>query len=390
MRSRSSRRSRGWSSRAGPTSTRPTPRARSTDRSSTSRRCPGLRGVADDGDSWRIPALTTWTDLAEAALPPELDGLRAAARTIGGRQIQNAGTVCGNVVNASPAADGLPNLLALDASVELASADGTRARAGRRDFVLGNRRDGPAPRRARHGLAGAEGRGGGSARRGDRPLDVPEARLARVPRDLDRGGRGRARRRRTGVVADARVAVGACSPVARRLPAPRGGPRRASCRRGPRDVVPATATSPTLAPIDDVRGTADYRSDAALTLVRRAIAEVVGVTAEATSTPPCASRSTAARSRCETDGRRRLVDVLREDLGLTGTKVGCNAGDCGACTVRLDGEQVCACLVAAGQVGRPARRDGRGPRPGRAARRRSRPRSSRAAPRSAASARPAC
>lgn len=51
-----------------------------------------------------------------------------------------------------------------------------------------------------------------------------------------------------------------------------------------------------------------------------------------------------------TDGRRRLVDVLREDLGLTGTKVGCNAGDCGACTVRLDGEQVCACLVPVGQV----------------------------------------
>ncbi len=52
----------------------------------------------------------------------------------------------------------------------------------------------------------------------------------------------------------------------------------------------------------------------------------------------------------DVDGRRRLVDVLREDLGLTGTKVGCNAGDCGACTVRLDGDQVCACLVAAGQV----------------------------------------
>ncbi len=45
-----------------------------------------------------------------------------------------------------------------------------------------------------------------------------------------------------------------------------------------------------------------------------------------------------------------LADVLRDHLGLTGTKLGCNAGDCGACTVLLDGRQVCACLVAVGQV----------------------------------------
>src|SRR5580704_15692842 len=49
-------------------------------------------------------------------------------------------------------------------------------------------------------------------------------------------------------------------------------------------------------------------------------------------------------------GTRRLSRVLRDDLGLTGTKVGCDAGDCGACTVLLNGDPVCACLVAAGQA----------------------------------------
>ena len=48
-------------------------------------------------------------------------------------------------------------------------------------------------------------------------------------------------------------------------------------------------------------------------------------------------------------GKRR-ADVLRDDLGLTGTKIGCNAGDCGACTVLMDGEQVCACMVSLAQT----------------------------------------
>ena len=80
----------------------------------------------------------------------------------------------------------------------------------------------------------------------------------------------------TGVVVDARIAVGACSPVA--AAAARRSRRELRGRRGRRrrsaTVAGDASTCPALAPIDDVRGTADYRADAALTLVRRAIAEV--------------------------------------------------------------------------------------------------------------------
>ena len=49
-------------------------------------------------------------------------------------------------------------------------------------------------------------------------------------------------------------------------------------------------------------------------------------------------------------GARRLLDVLREDLGATGTKEGCGEGECGACSVLIDGEVVDSCLIAVGQV----------------------------------------
>ena len=56
------------------------------------------------------------------------------------------------------------------------------------------------------------------------------------------------------------------------------------------------------------------------------------------------------RVEVETDPMRRLAAVLHDDLGLIGMKVGCNAGDCGGCTIRVDGRQVSACLVAVAQV----------------------------------------
>ena len=86
----------------------------------------GLRGIVEEEAHWRIGALTTWTDLIDADLPPLLAGLQLAAREIGGAQIQNRGTLAGNICTASPAGDGAPNLLVLEARVELASLGATR------------------------------------------------------------------------------------------------------------------------------------------------------------------------------------------------------------------------------------------------------------------------
>jgi CO/xanthine dehydrogenase FAD-binding subunit len=80
-----------------------------------------LRGIVEAGAHWRIGALTTWSELIAADLPSLFDGLKLAAKEVGGAQIQNRGTIVGNVCTASPAGDGLPNLLALDADIELAS-----------------------------------------------------------------------------------------------------------------------------------------------------------------------------------------------------------------------------------------------------------------------------
>jgi aldehyde oxidoreductase len=68
-------------------------------------------------------------------------------------------------------------------------------------------------------------------------------------------------------------------------------------------------------------------------------------------TPRIVFSVNGATQAIDADPMRRLADVLRDDLGLTGTKIGCNAGDCGACTVLVDGAQVCACLVPIGRIG---------------------------------------
>jgi CO/xanthine dehydrogenase FAD-binding subunit len=226
---------------------------------------PDLRRIADDGTHWRIPALATWTDLLEAPLPPLFDGLKRAAREVGGIQIQNAGTLCGNLCNASPAADGTPNLLALDAVVELSSARAMR-RLPVAAFVTGSRAIARRPEEMVTALLMPKPKGDARAtflKLGARKyLVISIVMVAAVFEIVD------------GTVARARIAVGSCSAVAQRLPALEAALAGRRLDAGLAGLARPEHLMP-LSPIDDVRGTAAYRREAAQTVVRRAIRELV-------------------------------------------------------------------------------------------------------------------
>jgi CO/xanthine dehydrogenase FAD-binding subunit len=99
-----------------------------------------LRGIADEGEALRIGALTTYTQLIRSPLINQYaPALAAASRTIGAVQIQNRGTIGGNIVNASPAGDSLPVLAAFEAEVEVGSTRGLR-RVAFGQFYTGYRR----------------------------------------------------------------------------------------------------------------------------------------------------------------------------------------------------------------------------------------------------------
>jgi CO/xanthine dehydrogenase FAD-binding subunit len=222
----------------------------------------GMRGISSNGSGFRIGAATTWTDIVRAELPAGFDGLKQAARQIGAIQVQNRGTIGGNLCNASPAADGVPPLLTLDAEVELASARGWR-QLPLAEFILGNRR---------------------TARQNDELLTaiiVPSPSHAAKSAFVKLGARkyliisivmaaALIERNGAGVVTRARVAVGAASETARRL-----HKLEEDLLKLPAGAKPSSIITPehlhTLSPITDVRASAAYRQDAARALVAEAL-----------------------------------------------------------------------------------------------------------------------
>lgn len=219
-----------------------------------------LRGITAGTADWRIGATTTWTDVLEAKLPPLFEGLKLAAREVGGVQIQNSGTVAGNLCNASPAADGVPPLLALDATIEITGTGGKRT-LPLEQFIVGPRKTALRPGEIVTAIVVPKPKHAAKSdflKLGARTYLVISIAMVAIVLEHEDGS-----------IRTARVAVGSCSPVARRLPALEqalvGRPlaHLSAC-------VQVEHLEP-LAPIDDVRGSGGYRKDAVFTLIRRSL-----------------------------------------------------------------------------------------------------------------------
>jgi CO/xanthine dehydrogenase FAD-binding subunit len=221
-----------------------------------------LKGIRSAHGHFHIGGGTTWSELLAAQLPRGFDGLRAAAREIGSVQIQNQATIAGNTCNASPAADGVAALLALDADVTLASRNGSRT-LPLTDFVQANRKTAREPDEILTEIRIP--RRWENAASSFRKLGARRYLVISIVMVAANLVIGRDRR-----IREASICVGSCSPKAVRLleleRALAGIPVGPSMR----DVIRAEHFS-ALSPIDDIRATAAYRREAAQTLVRHAL-----------------------------------------------------------------------------------------------------------------------
>jgi CO/xanthine dehydrogenase FAD-binding subunit len=225
-----------------------------------------FRHIREDESSWSLGANATWMDIQKAQLPSAFAALQLAAREVGAIQIQNRGTIGGNICNASPAADGIPPLLTLDAKVEIVSHRGSRVQR-LDEFVLGNRRTTlSADEMLTRVIVPKSAVQGGSCfvKLGARKHLVISIAMVAVRVVQKQGG-----------VVEAAIAVGSCSATAKRLP---------TLEQAVVGLTGSTAKQlqidrdmlRELEPIDDVRSTADYRISAAQSLIRDCLWNLLG------------------------------------------------------------------------------------------------------------------
>lgn len=294
--------------------------------------------------------------LRERALP-----LARAAWDVGAPQIRNRGTVAGNLITASPANDTITPLMALNAWVELASARGTR-RVALKDFYTGVRKNVmqademlvdiafPAMQTSQRGAF---------IKTGLRRAQAISVVNAAVILELE-GAR----------VKSAVITLGAVAPTI--VHAPGAETYLHGKELSPESIAEAARLAQQEArPIDDLRGSAVYRSEMVRVAVLRGLRAILNGQEQAgfpedpvllwgkrtasngprtmTAHPQAPIQTKINGQACTftTGHQKTLLRLLREEAGLTGTKEGCAEGECGACTVFLDGQAVMACLVPA-------------------------------------------
>ncbi len=333
-------------------------------------RIPDLsRILLDDNHVIHLGPLVTHNDCAASRLVVERAfPLAQACWEVGAPQIRNRGTVAGNLVTASPANDTIPPLMALGASVRLASLRGTRL-VPLADFYQGVRRtvlqpdemvvdiEFPALRKDQRGAF---------IKIGLRRAQAISVVNAAIVADFTQ----------VGEVRSAAILLGAVAPTIIHASAAEEYLAGKALRD---DVIAQTAILAEQAtrPIDDLRGSASYRSEMVRVGVRRILSALAagrerdgfpqkpillqgrGERGTQTYQPasqryqtgdPIVTRINGREYRFTTGSEKTLLRLLREEAGLTGTKEGCAEGECGACTVYLDGAAVMSCLVPAGRA----------------------------------------
>ena len=324
-----------------------------------------LRGITIAGGVIHLGALTTHNEVVDhPELPVMALPLAQACLEIGSPQLRNRATIAGNLATASPANDSISALLALDATVTVRSIGGERA-VRIEDFFTGFRSTVLAPDELITSIdvpAMRDSAAGIWVKLGNRAAQaISVVHLGAV---VDRDS--------AGIVRDARLAIGSVGARVEML----WSAEEALVGRPLDDTTIdqcAQLAAERVSPIDDVRATAEYRTALIPVLVRRALVALRDDTARTCwpgrtpclSHPHPAGRGEALVIDDTTDvsvtvngaqavGRgaasATLLDWLRDEFGLTGAKEGCAEGECGSCTVQLDGKAVMSCLVPAAQT----------------------------------------